>query len=238
MDQGSLWELIKDLDGFADRRGTALSTQVCKGRSFQLITIPGKGNDFELSTRVKVRLLEDGYECWFDLRDLLAQAIKRNHFQAKFISEDEIQNRLPSILKWVEKANSKHNEYLWGGTVGPNFDCSGLVQAAFASQEIWLPRDAYQQERFCKPIEVKPDKYENLLPGDLLFFGTDKRCTHVALYLKNGFYWHSSGLQNGRNAIGMDCLHPSDANPVACYYRSLLRGAGRVQCCHDGTTLP
>jgi hypothetical protein len=25
---------------------------------------------------------------------------------------------------------------------------------------------------------------------------------------------------------------------VACYYRAELRGAGRVERCHDGTTLP
>ena len=67
-----------------------------------------------------------------------------------------------------------------------------------------------------------------MLPGDLLFFGLYKKCTHVAIYMGGGMYCHSSGVENGRNGIGCDYLENFDDNPVAKYYRSQFRSAGRV----------
>ena len=93
------------------------------------------------------------------------------------------------------------NYYLWGGTVAPNYDCSGLMQAAFKSVGVWLPRDAYQQEAFTQSIS-----FEELLAGDLVFFGSDEKATHVGLYLGEGCYIHSSGQKQGRNGIGIDKL--------------------------------
>ncbi len=234
---GSIWELLTDLDGFACETGTVLSTQASSGRSFQLLSKPTDLTNEEPSKRVEVRLIEDGYHCWFELSDLLGKAIQRAVFEPAVISSEEIQQRIPAVLSWIEEASRKSNHYLWGGTVGPDFDCSGLVQTAFASQGIWLPRDAYQQESFCQSIELKPNNFESLLQGDLLFFGSNERCTHVAIYKAKGFYWHSSGLHNGRNGIGVDNLYPTDKSIIACHYRSILRGAARVHICHDGTTL-
>ena len=125
-----------------------------------------------------------------------------------------------------------------GGTLGPDLDCSGLVQTAYAQAGIWLPRDAYLQERFCRPVAVASGVTSLLQPGDLLFFGTPQRCTHVALHLDGGRYLHSSGRQHGRDGIGIDDLHPRNLDPVACHYRAELRGAGRVMHSHDGSPLP
>ena len=59
-------------------------------------------------------------------------------------------------------------------------DCSGLMQMAFASQGIWIPRDAYQQERFCQPVATQvPDDHICCAQGDLLFSAHAGRCTHV-----------------------------------------------------------
>ena len=138
----------------------------------------------------------------------------------------------------AEAAYQVDNTYLWGGTIGPDLDCSGLVQTAFASTGIWLPRDAYQQEQFCEPLAVAPDEISELRAGDLIFFGTPERCTHVGIHLEDGRYMHSSGREHGRNGIGIDSLSPEDLHPVACHYRGELRGAGRVTRCHDGSTLP
>ena len=127
---------------------------------------------------------------------------------------------------------------LWGGSLGPDFDCSGFTQAAYAAAGVWIPRDAYQQERFCQPVAVAPGCYSQLHPGDLIFFGRPQRCTHVGLYLGQGRYLHSSGREHGRDGLGVDGLDRQLIDPVSVHYRQELRGAGRVVRCHDGYTLP
>jgi cell wall-associated NlpC family hydrolase len=115
------------------------------------------------------------------------------------------------------------NYYLWGGTVEPNYDCSGLMQAAFAASGIWLPRDSYQQAAFTRTIEIS-----QLQPGDLVFFATQEKVNHVGLYLGDGYYIHSSGKKTGRNGIAIDPLSEQGDEITRSYYRQ-LKGAGRVE---------
>jgi peptidoglycan DL-endopeptidase CwlO len=75
--------------------------------------------------------------------------------------------------------------YVWGAT-GPNsFDCSGLVQWAFAHAGIRMPRVS-QQQWFAGPHVP----YSAARPGDLLFWHYDPtdpaNVDHVALYAGNG----------------------------------------------------
>lgn len=219
------------MNGYARISGSGLATQAAGNRRFEVLTPPRQG-------RVQVRLLEDGYPCWLSVDEVVGQARSTEPWRPQQLTGAAIAARIPHVLAWVEQAAQQANTYLWGGSLGPNFDCSGLVQTAFASQGIWVPRDAYQQERFCTPVAVNPGNDQLLRPGDLLFFGTPRRCTHVAIHQGNGRYWHSSGLEHGRNGIGSDSIHPRDQHPVANHYRAELRGAGRVERCHDGSTLP
>ena len=236
---GTLWELKAKANGYAFALGSELVTQAAEGRNFELIEVSSSECPREgISSRIKVRLLEDGYICWLDLEKVIGKAIHRGRWSPEMLDLFEIRGRIPQILDWVEKALKKPNKYLWGGTLGPDFDCSGLVQAAFASQSIWLPRDAYQLERFCEKVEVSCLDLSYLIPGDLIFFGTMQKCNHVAIYKGEGMYFHSSGVSHGRNGIGIDGLFSEDKHPVASYYRAQFRGAGRVNRCHDGTTLP
>ncbi len=238
---GSCWTLQSSVNGYAAPSGDGLATQAACGRSFEVIeppaaaeAEPGEGG----SERLRVRLLEDGYPCWLALSDLLEQVSPCGSWQPLLLSPAEIEQRLPEVLSCLDHAARQTNTYLWGGTLGPDFDCSGLVQWAFASCGIWLPRDAYQQERFCRSLPIAANKTTALREGDLVFFGTPDRCTHVGLHREQGRYWHSSGHEHGRNGIGCDGLDPADTHPVASHYRAELRGAGRVVRCHDGTTLP
>lgn len=74
--------------------------------------------------------------------------------------------------------------YVWGGTTPDGFDCSGLVQYCYREVfNIELPRTTYYQ---CEVGEEVP--FEELLPGDLLFFAEGGDVHHVAMYLGDGYY--------------------------------------------------
>ena len=229
MQPGTQWTLLSDVNGYGRPVGHSLTTQGRRGRSIRLLEWS--------SGRLLVQLLEDGYRCWMDLNDLIGRAEQRPDWMPTLLPAMEIQRRLPAVLAWSERAEQQPNHYLWGGTTEPNMDCSGLMQLAFASQGVWIPRDAYQQERFCQPVAVQVGQLQLLRPGDLIFFGSARRCSHVGLYLGDGFYRHSSGRAHGRDGSGVDSLHAADPHPVASHYRAELRGAGRVMRCHDGTPL-
>ncbi len=87
-------------------------------------------------------------------------------------------------------------------------------------------------------MALRPGVTSLLQVGDLIFFGTPQRCTHVGLHLGGGRYLHSSGREHGRNGLGLDDLNPRNQDPVASHYRQELRGAGRVMHSHDGSPLP
>jgi len=227
---GTLWCLRHALDGFSRATGSGLATQVAAGRHLKVLEAGGP--------RLRVRLLEDGYPCWLERQELAAAALPTDPPCLPRLDRAAIAARLDGVLAFAEQARLRPNQYLWGGTLGPDFDCSGLVQAAHAAAGIWLPRDAYLQERFCRPVAVRVGETSLLEPGDLIFFGTPRRCTHVGLHLGGGRYLHSSGRDHGRNGIGIDDLHPRNHDPVACHYRAELRGAGRVMHSHDGSPLP
>ena len=225
----SCWRLRSNVNGYSRATGHGLTTQANQGRSFRILKVVG--------SRLQVMLLDDGYQCWIDQDAVIGKAELRGAWKPRLLTAAEIERCIPNVLAWSERVEQQPNSYLWGGTTEPDMDCSGLMQMAFASQNIWIPRDAYQQEQFCQPIAVTPGACHLLRPGDLIFFGSRQRCTHVGLHLGNGRYRHSSGEEHGRNGIGIDSLQPQDNHPVACHYRAELRGAGRVVRCHDGQAL-
>ena len=55
--------------------------------------------------------------------------------------------------------------YLWGGTSGPAWDCSGLTSAVYAAHGVVIPRDADDQAAAGAPVDK-----DDLRPGDLLFY--------------------------------------------------------------------
>lgn len=234
---GSTWQLQADVDAYSRPLGQGLATQIRAGRHLRVLECHQAGTGLR-THRLRIRLLEDGYPCWLEPEVLFGQALPAPPPPLPTWSRDRIAQRLEAVLAFALAAMDQPNTYLWGGTLGPDYDCSGLVQTAFAHQGIWLPRDAYLQERFCQPVAVRVGQTGLLRPGDLLFFGTPRRCTHVALHLGEGRYLHSSGREHGRNGIGLDDLRPANPDPVALHYRRELRGAGRVMHSHDGSPLP
>lgn len=86
--------------------------------------------------------------------------------------------------------------YLWGGSSTKAVDCSGFVQSVYFMNGIILSRDASLQAGHGSVVDIS-NGFDKLVKGDLLFFGwkNDKgpHVTHVAIYLGNSEYIHSSG---------------------------------------------
>ncbi|MBD2292617.1 C40 family peptidase [Anabaena sphaerica FACHB-251] len=204
-----------DLNIYDSPECVRLATQAATGRHLKITSN-------HQDTAFAVCLCEDNYPGWLSVPDLQFLQPTATIYQPQFISATEIQQRIPEIIAFMQTAKQQDNYYLWGGTVAPNYDCSGLMQAAFKSVGVWLPRDAYQQEAFTQAININ-----ELQPGDLIFFGTPQKATHVGLYLGDGCYIHSSGKEQGRNGIGIDELSEQGDKVSQAYYQQ-LRGAGRV----------
>ena len=77
--------------------------------------------------------------------------------------------------------------YIWGGASpeAGGFDCSGLIQFAFAQVGVSLPRTAQAQYDAVTPVDR-----DGLAPGDLVFFAdtypSAEPITHVGLYIGGG----------------------------------------------------
>ena len=103
-------------------------------------------------------------------------------------------------------------------------DCSGFIKTLFRSTlSVDLPRTAAQQSLMGLPVNR-----EELRFGDLIFFRTKKRISHVGIYLGEGYFVHSSRTFGVR----VDPLFASK------YYRQRFARARRVASFADlGETL-
>jgi cell wall-associated NlpC family hydrolase len=205
-----------NLDLYDSPACASLATQAAAGRHLQPLLSTAR------EQAVKVQLCEDGYQAWLRVEDISQLEIASQPYHAIALSRPQIQDRLPEVIAFTKKAIQQPNYYLWGGTVEPNYDCSGLMQAAFAASGIWLPRDSYQQQAFTQSIPLAEAQ-----AGDLVFFGTPEKINHLGLFLGDGYYIHSSGKEQGRNGIGIDQLSVQGDNVSRTYYQQ-FRGIGRV----------
>ncbi len=85
--------------------------------------------------------------------------------------------------------------YMWGGTSSKTFDCSGFTKTVYFLNGLILERDASQQ--INHGLEVSSDTtFDQLQPGDLLFFGskTPQRVIHTGIWIGNHLVIHASGL--------------------------------------------
>jgi cell wall-associated NlpC family hydrolase len=75
--------------------------------------------------------------------------------------------------------------YVWGGeTPSIGLDCSGLVKIVFEKFGVNLPHYSRAQAKLGAPVG-----YDELQPGDLVFFGSPIH--HVGIYLGDGYYIHA-----------------------------------------------
>ena len=123
-----------------------------------------------------------------------------------FILNDQVQD----YEEWLDERNQSYDAinftahmmmgipYVWGGTSIKGLDCSGFTKRVFQLNGVQLPRDASQQVHIGELVDTK-NGFENLMPGDLLFFGSidhitgKEKISHVAIYLGNLEFIHASG---------------------------------------------
>lgn len=193
-----------------------LATQAAKGRYIKAISPE------VINNTIKVCTLEDQYPAYLPVSDCTELNPASVPYQAVSLTREKIESLIPQVIEFTYQAMETPNYYLWGGTVAPNYDCSGLIQSAFASVGIWLPRDSYQQEEFTTRVD-----FTDLRVGDLIFFG-DSRVNHVALYLGDNKYIHSSGQEIGNNGIDINYLR-DDLDPISRNYYEKLWSYGRIE---------
>lgn len=101
--------------------------------------------------------------------------------------------------------------YVWGGASPlTGFDCSGLIQWSYKEAlDIDLSRTTYTQ---C--LEGELVSFDDLHPGDLLFFNNNGDVHHVALYLGDGFYIHAPQTGQPVQVTSMEEYAPSFAKRI------------------------
>ncbi|MFD5060103.1 MULTISPECIES: C40 family peptidase [unclassified Streptomyces] len=96
--------------------------------------------------------------------------------------------------------------YVSGGT-GPNsWDCSGLVQAAFRSVGVDLPRVSQAQSTAGTQVSLS-----NLQPGDILYWGGAGSAYHVGVYVGGGQFVGAQNPSTGVVLRSLDYDPPSGA---------------------------
>lgn len=100
--------------------------------------------------------------------------------------------KIDTVLSYAK--SNVGGSYVWGGSSFRATDCSGLVMLSYAKIGISLPHQASAQASYGKEVS-----YANMLPGDLVFFGSGSYSSiyHVGIYIGNGMMVHAANSNDG-----------------------------------------
>jgi peptidoglycan DL-endopeptidase CwlO len=123
---------------------------------------------------------------------------------SSFSSSSSATGSAASVIAFAQ--SQVGDAYVSGGT-GPNsWDCSGLVQAAFGSVGIDLPRVSQSQSTAGTQVSL-----DNLQPGDILYWGGAGSAYHVGIYVGGGEFVGAQNSSTGVVQKSLDYDPPSGA---------------------------
>lgn len=126
-----------------------------------------------------------------------------------------------SVVKTARSAIG--TPYVSGGRNPGGFDCSGLVQWAYQSVGVKLPRTAREQSSIGRRIM----RVEDMRAGDIVAFRHPRRGYHTGIYVGDGKFVHSPRRRSSVKISSLD-------DP---YFNNTFLGARRVSMSADGQDL-
>ena len=112
--------------------------------------------------------------------------------------------------------------YFWGANTTKAVDCSGFIKTVFFMHGVILRRDSYQIVETGQAIDITQG-YDDLRPGDLLFFrrenetGNQYKIRHIAMYIGNKEFLHAG------NPVKVNSLDPKAVNYDSYSAKTLIR---------------
>lgn len=96
-------------------------------------------------------------------------------------------------------------DYVWGGNdPASGVDCSGFVRYVYSHFNYALPRCSWQQAEFGQRIS-----FEEMKPGDLIFYKRGNRIGHVTMYIGDGQCVQARGQKYGVCITAYDYSKPA-----------------------------
>lgn len=143
---------------------------------------------------------------------MTAKSLNNVYLQKKGQIQPQPQNKVDSILNTAKQYIGV--KYQWGGTSpSTGFDCSGFVYYVFKQNGITLPRVSRDQYKVGTAVS-----YENLKPGDLVFFS----------FARNGVVDHDGIYLGGGQFINASSSKGVTIYTMGPYWKSVYVGAKRV----------